>query len=78
MRFLWPGLKESGKPGPFAGYLNLGIPIRPNPGSADQRVRTNIDPGLAKNITMGEPVTKQEVRQELGEQRPFYLLRKDV
>ena len=52
--------------------------MQPNPGVNDVRIHTCMDPGIAVESTMGEPVTREEVRQELGETRRFQLLRGDV
>ena len=37
-----------------------------------------MDPGVVVEGPIGEPVTKDDIRQELGETRRFQLLRKDV
>ena len=55
-----------------------GTPLQPNPGENDTRIRTRMEPGVAINTTIGDPITKQDVSRELGEQRPFYMLKKDV
>ena len=55
-----------------------GTPLQPNPGANDVRIHTCMNPGLAQQSTMGEPVTRQELRKELGETRRFQLLRRDV
>ena len=55
-----------------------GTPLQPNPGSEDGRIRTRMEPGVAVSDVIGDPVTTQEVRATLGEQRPFYLLRANV
>ena len=55
-----------------------GTPLQPNPSSEDTRIRTKMDPGLASSEIVGDPVTQQDVKAALGEQRPFYLMRTDV
>ena len=55
-----------------------GTPLQPNPGETDARIRTRMEPGLAVENTMGQPVTQQDVARELGQQRPFYMMRHDV
>ena len=55
-----------------------GTPLQPNPGSTDARITTRLEPGLANSEVIGDPITKQEVARELGEQRPFYFMREDV
>ena len=50
----------------------------PNPGSEESRIRTKMMPGLAVQNNMGEPVTKEDIAKEVGAQRPFYLMRKDI
>ena len=56
-----------------------GTPLRPNPTSEDQRIRTKMDPGLSTNAVVGDPVTKEEIATEVcGSQRRFRLLRKEV
>ena len=32
-----------------------GTPLQPNPGAGDVRIHTNMDPGVAKEGTIGEP-----------------------
>ena len=49
--------------------------MRPNPGSEDVRIRTKMEPGIAIQTSMGEPVTREEIAKEVGAQRPFYLMR---
>ena len=41
-------------------------------------IHTCMNPGVARESTIGEPVTREEVRSELGETRRFQLLKKDV
>ena len=41
-----------------------GTPLQPNPGSSDDRVKTRMEPGVAQNVIIGEPVTKEEVAKE--------------
>ena len=55
-----------------------GTPLQPNPGVNDVRIHTCMNPGVAIEGTIGEPVTRDEVRKELGETRRFQLLRTDV
>ena len=55
-----------------------GTPLQPNPGANDVRIHTCMNPGVAQETTQGEPVTREEVRKELGQTRRFQLLRKDV
>ena len=50
-----------------------GTPLQPNPGTEDQRIRTRMEPGVAVKETIGDPVTSQDVREALGEQRRFQL-----
>ena len=56
-----------------------GTPLQPPPGTDDQRIRTRMEPGIANPQLIGDPVTKEEVSQELGQARhPFHLMRTDV
>ena len=55
-----------------------GTPLQPNPGSEDTRIKTRMEPGVATPVVVGDPVTQQDVKAALGEQRPFYLMRADV
>ena len=53
-----------------------GTPLQPNPGSEDSRIKTKMSPGVAEDRIVGDPVTKEEVAREMGEdRRPFYLMR---
>ena len=56
-----------------------GTPLNPNPDANDSRVRTRMEPGVANDQIVGDPVTKEDVSAELGTSRhPFHLMRKDV
>ena len=33
---------------------------------------------MANDEVIGDPITKQDVAKELGEQRPFYFMRSEV
>ena len=47
-----------------------GTPLQPNPEGASDRIRTRMEPGVANEEVMGDPVTKEEVEAAVGEQRP--------
>ena len=55
-----------------------GTPLQPNPESEDVRIRTKMVPGLATTEIVGDPVTKQDLKAQVGEQRPFYMTRANV
>ena len=55
-----------------------GTPLQPNPHSEDGRIRTRMEPGVAVGDVLGDPVTKQDIQKELGEQRRFQLTRENV
>ena len=55
-----------------------GTPLQPNPGTDDIRISTKMVPGLASEEVLGDPITKQDVAREVGEQRPFYMTRAAV
>ena len=55
-----------------------GTPLQPNPSHEDARIKTRMEPGVATPVIVGDPVTQQDVKAALGEQRPFYLMRADV
>ena len=55
-----------------------GTPLQPNPGQDDTRIKTRMEPGVANEEVVGDPVTKEEVREAVGEQRPFYMMRSAV
>ena len=55
-----------------------GTPLQPNPGEGDTRIRTRMEPGIAVPEVIGDPVTKEDIREEMGEQIPFYLTRASV
>ena len=55
-----------------------GTPLQPNPEGEGNRIRTRMEPGVANQEIVGDPVTKEEVREALGEQRPFYMMRSAV
>ena len=39
---------------------------------------TKMIPGLANTDVIGDPITKQDVAREMGEKRPFYMMRASV
>ena len=49
-----------------------GTPLQPHPGSDDTRIRTRLEPGLADDRIIGDPVTKEDVSRELGTGTPSY------
>ena len=55
-----------------------GTPLQPNPENDDGRIRTKLVPGLATTEIIGDPITAQEVKAEVGEQRSYYFMRADV
>ena len=52
--------------------------LLPNPGQSDSRIRTSMDPGISVESNLHEPITKEDIAREMGEHRPFYLLRTDI
>ena len=55
-----------------------GTPLQPHPNSDDNRIRTKMIPGLATTEVIGDPVTAQDIKEEVGGGRPFYFMRADV